>query len=158
MTGGDNTEFTVYEMVYRGETGESHISCIPFRAEYWEEYMEMYNSCFHELREALGICPADFYSRYSQMKDRGGETFLYLKNGSIAGAVSFYGNELDDLIVRRDIQGQGIGKNLLLWGIKHIYDMGYEQVILHAAGQNSRAVGMYLKAGFIISRWEEISR
>lgn len=152
-------EFTVYEMVHIRHSAEKiNISCIPFREEYWEEYMGIYNSCFREMRTALGIAPADFYSRYCQMTDRGGETFLYLKNGGIAGAVSFYGNELDDLIVRPDLQGMGIGKGLLLWGMEHIYGMGYEQVILHAAEWNSRAVEMYLKAGFTVSRTEKISR
>lgn len=55
--------------------------------------------------------------------------FLYLQNGVIVGAVSCYGNELDDLIVEKSFQGQGIGQKLLLWGMNHIKEQGYEGII-----------------------------
>jgi ribosomal protein S18 acetylase RimI-like enzyme len=67
-----------------------------------------------------------------------------------------YENELDDLIVEQSFQGQGIGQKLLLWGINHIKEQGYEEIILHVAGWNQNAVKLYLKNGFSIKKREKV--
>ena len=147
----------VYEMSFGGiaECGRD-IFCILFREEYWNEYMQIYNECFHEMRKNLEIEPTDFYSDYSQMKEKADSTYLCLQNGVIAGAVSCYGNELDDLIVNKSFQRQGLGEKLLLWGIKHIKEQGYDEVILHVAEWNQNAVRLYLKNGFVIRKRERV--
>lgn len=137
--------------VYKGE-----IICVPFREKYWKEYMQIYNACFYEMRKSLEIEPVNFYSDYAQMKDKRKDTFLYIKNGIIIGAVSCYGNELDDLIVAKSFQGQGFGKELLLWGMNHIKEQGYDEIILHVAEWNQKAVRLYLKTGFYIRRKEKV--
>lgn len=81
------------------------VSCIPFQEQYWDEYMKIYNDCFYEMRKTLEVEPINFYSDYSQIKDKTNDIFLYLQNGVIIGAVSCYGNELDDLIVVKSFQG-----------------------------------------------------
>lgn len=35
------------------------------------------------------------------MKDKIKDTFVYLQDGVIIGAVSYYGNEIDDLIINK---------------------------------------------------------
>ena len=77
-----------------------------------------------------------------------------LQNGEIVGAVSCYENELDGLIVEKSFQGQGIGQKLLLWGMNHIKEQGYEEIILHVAEWNQNAVKLYLKNGFGIKKRE----
>lgn len=79
-----------------------------------------------------------------------------MQNGVIIGAVSCYGNELDDLIVVKSFQGQGIGQKLLLWGMKHIKEQGYEEIILHVAEWNQKAMKLYLKNGFRIKKREKV--
>ncbi len=79
-----------------------------------------------------------------------------MQNGVIIGAVSCYGNELDDLIVVKSFQGQGIGQTLLLWGMKHIKEQGYEEIILHVAEWNQNAMKLYLKNGFRIKKREKV--
>lgn len=150
-------EIIVYEMSFGGipECGRD-IFCILFREEYWNEYMRIYNECFHEMRKDLEIEPTDFYSDYSQMKEKADSTYLCLQNGVIAGAVSCYGNELDDLIVNKSFQRQGLGEKLLLWGMKHIKEQGYDEVILHVAEWNQNAVRLYLKNGFVIRKRERV--
>ena len=83
-----------------------NIICIPFQEEYWNEYMKMYNECFYKIRKELEVEPINVYSDYSQIKDKINNIFLYLQNGVIGGAVSCYGNELDDLVVEKSFQGQ----------------------------------------------------
>ncbi len=90
------------------------------------------------------------------MKDKIKDIFLYLQHGGIIGAVSCYENELDDLIVEKSFQGQGIGQKLLFWGINHIKERGYEEIILHVAEWNQNAVKLYLENGFSIKKRERV--
>lgn len=150
-------EIIAYEMVcdktvaYRND-----IICVPFEKRYWKEYKKLYNECFYHMRKALEVEPINFYDAYSQVKDKINDIFLYLQHGKIIGAVSCYGNELDDLIVEKSFQGQGIGQKLLLWGMNHIKEQGYEEIILHVAEWNQNAVKLYLKNGFRIKKKERV--
>ena len=118
--------------------------------------MKMYNECFYKIRKELEVEPINVYSDYSQIKDKINNIFLYLQHGVIGGAVSCYGNELDDLVVEKSFQGQGLGQKLLLWGMNHIKGQGYNEVILHVAKWNERAVKLYLKNGFCIQEIEKV--
>ncbi len=144
-------EIIAYEMIYnKALKYQNDIICVPFQKEYWNEYMKIYNECFYKMRKALEVEPINFYYDYSQIKDKIKDIFLYLQSGVIKGAVSCYENELDDLIVEQSLQGQGIGQKLLLWGVNHIKEQGYEEIILHVAEWNQNAVKLYLKNGFSI--------
>lgn len=150
-------EITAYEMLFRGNIPyNGGLPCISFCEKYWTEYMKIYNECFYEMRKALEIEPINFYSDYSQMKDKADSTYLYLQNGMITGAVSCYGNELDDLFVNKAFQKRGLGQKLLLWGMNCIKEQGYDEIILHVAEWNQTAVKLYLKNGFVIQKKEQI--
>ena len=118
--------------------------------------MGIYNECFYEMRKDLEIEPFNFYLDYAQMQDKADVTFLYLYDGAIAGAVSCYGNELDDLIVKKSMQGKGLGKKLLLWGMNYPKEQRYNEIVLHVAGWNKNAMEMYLKTGFTIQKEEKV--
>lgn len=150
-------EIIAYEMFFdKALEYQSDISCVPFQEKHWNEYRKIYNECFFKMRKALEIEPLNFYSDYSQIKDKENDIFLYLQNGVIVGAVSCYGNEVDDLIVEKSFQGQGIGQKLLLWGMNHIKEQGYEEILLHVAEWNQNAVKLYLKNGFRIRKKEKV--
>ncbi len=150
-------EIIAYEMLYnKALKYQNDIICVPFQKEYWNEYMKIYNECFYKMRKALEVEPINFYYDYSQIKDKIKDIFLYLQNGAIIGAVSCYENELDDLIVEKSFQGQGLGQKLLFWGINHIKEQGYEEIILHVAEWNQNAVNLYLKNGFSIAKRERV--
>lgn len=150
-------EIIAYEMLFRGNIPYGGgLSCISFREKYWTEYMKIYNECFYEMRKTLEIEPINFYSDYSQMKDKADSTHLYIQNGMIVGAVSCYGNELDDLFVNKAFQRRGLGQKLLLWGMNRIKEQGYDEIILHVAEWNQTAVKLYLKNGFVIRKKEKI--
>lgn len=56
-------EIIACEMSYNDKfVVKANISCVPFKKEYFEEYMAMYNACFYEMRKALDIEPYNFYS------------------------------------------------------------------------------------------------
>ena len=150
-------EIIAHEMIYnKALKYQNDIICVSFQKEYWNEYMKIYNECFYKMRKALEVEPINFYYDYSQIKDKIKDIFLYLQNGVIVGAVSCYENEIDDLIVEKSFQGQGIGQKLLLWGMNHIKEQGYEEIILHVAEWNQNAVKLYLKNGFSIKKRERV--
>lgn len=150
-------EIIAYEMFFdKTLEYKNDIICVPFQEKYWNEYKKIYNECFFKMRKELEVEPINFYSGYSQIKDKINDIFLYFQNEVIAGAVSCYGNELDDLIVNKPFQGQGLGQKLLLWGMNHIKEQGYKEIILHVAEWNQNAVELYLKNGFSIKKIEKV--
>lgn len=150
-------EISAYEMSFdKTVKYQNDLICIPFEEKYWNEYMKIYNECFHKMRKDLEVEPINFYSDYAQIKDKVNDIFLYLQNGAVVGAVSCYGNELDDLIVEESFQRQGLGQKLLLWGMNHIKEQGYEEIILHVAEWNQNALKLYLKNGFSIKKKEKV--
>ena len=145
----------VYEMSYDGqETGKPKISCVPFDDSYTEEYMTVYNDCFYPMRKALDIKPYRWYSESWQLSGKTDNINLLLKNDEIVGSVACYGNEIDDLFVRRRYQNKGYGKQLLQWAIHQIRSQNDDPVVLHAAQWNQKAVSMYQQAGFVVSKEE----
>lgn len=149
-------EIIVYEMSFNDTLkNKEELVCVSFEETYWDEYMRIYNECFYKMRNDLEIEPVNFYSDYSQMKGKVKDTFLYLHNKVIIGAVSCHGNELDDLIINKSFQGQGFGRRLLLWGMNYIKEQGYDEIILHVAEWNQNAVELYLKNGFSIKKIEK---
>ena len=54
------------------------------------------------------------------------------------------------------MQGKGLGKKLLLWGMNYIKEQGYNEIVLHVAGWNKNAMEMYLKTGFTIQKEEKV--
>ena len=150
-------EIIAYEMFFdKTLEYKNDIICVPFQEKYWNEYKKIYNECFYKMRKELEVEPINFYSGYYQIKDKINNIFLYFQNEVIAGAVSCYGNELDDLIVNKPFQGQGLGQKLLLWGMNHIKEQGYKEIILHVAEWNQNAVKLYLKNGFSIKKRERV--
>lgn len=138
-----------YEMEYKNPVSEkSAVELIPYSSEYREKYKVMYNECYHEMREALNIKPYDFIQDDSFFDSGMDEVYLLVNGNEIIGSVALKSDEIDDLIVNCKYQGQGYGKQILLWALDHI---GSERIILHVADWNKRAIGLYEKTGFVIT-------
>ena len=74
-------EIIAYEMLFdKTLEYENDIRCVPFREQYWNEYMKIYNECFFKMRKELEVEPINFYYDYSQIKDKVNDIFLYLQN------------------------------------------------------------------------------
>ena len=146
-----------YEMVYTGDSPEqSDIECIPFDDRYYQEYMRVYNACFHVMRKSLDIVPYDCLSDYSQIREKRENIFLLVKDDEIVGSVACLGNEIDDLIVNEKHRHKGYGRQLLLWGMNHIREHSQQPISLHVAEWNQRAIRLYRDVGFEITRIERI--
>ena len=134
---------------------KSAISLVPYAPEYQKEYKQMYNACYHEMREVLHIKPYDFIQDDSFFEDGMDSVYLLIEEGILVGSVALKGNEIDDLIVAPEYQGRGIGREILLWALEHI---SKEPIILHVADWNKRAIQLYKNCGFEISNTFEIHR
>lgn len=51
--------------------------------------------------------------------------------------------------VRPELQGRGLGRQLLRWGIGHLREAGVETVFLSVNARNPRALGLYESEGFV---------
>ena len=72
--------------------------------------------------------------------------------------MAVYGNEIDDLVVKGEFQGRGLGMGLLQWALALLESEGRGPAVLHVADRNRRAMEMYRKQGFRIIKTEVIDR
>ena len=152
-------EVLVYEMKYtNAHVPQSDIACIPFRTEFFQEYMRIYNECFYEMRKALDIQPYHFLREFQQIAGKSKDIYLLIDQGEIIGSVACYGNEIDDLIVNRKFRHRGYGRQLLLWGMGHIRERSGEPITLHVAEWNRGALMLYKKIGFEVAKQMHIRR
>lgn len=143
-----------YEMTYTHKTTErSSVSLLPYGSVFNDNYRKLYNECYHEMREALGIKPYDFIQDDSFFDEGMDQVFILLKDDELIGSVALKGNEIDDLLVKKEYQGQGYGRQILLWALENINS---DTVILHVAEWNQRALSLYKSVGFEVTKTIEI--
>ena len=150
-------EVIAYEMEYANiNLLESSIECIPFNEVYFQEYMQIYNDCFYEMRKSLDIEPYNFLSEFGQIENKIDDIFLLMEYGEIVGSIACYDNEIDDLIVNPKYQHRGYGKQLLLWGMNKIRKNNKKPITLHVAQWNENAVTLYEKVGFNVIKTKRV--
>lgn len=143
-----------YEMTYTHKTDErTSVRLIPYDSIYQDQYRKLYNSCYHEMREALGIRPYDFIQDDSFFDEGMDKVYILVEDGELIGSVALKGNEIDDLLVAIKHQGKGYGKQILLWALGKINS---DNIILHVAEWNARAVRLYKSVGFEVTKTIEI--
>ena len=149
-------EIIAYEMEYIGGKVQSDIELITFREEYFEEYKNIYNECFYDMRKALDIKPYYFYSSIEELRDKKERIFILKENNELIGSVAILDNEIDDLIVNKKYQGKGYGKKLLLYAINKMQNLKVEKITLHVAKWNEKAVKLYENSGFKYVKIENV--
>ncbi|MBR6987886.1 MAG: GNAT family N-acetyltransferase, partial [Clostridiales bacterium] len=134
-------------------TEKSDVVLVPYSKEYQEQYKKLYNGCYHGMREALGIKPFDFIQDDSFFAQGMENVYLLIEDGELIGSVALKGDEIDDLLVKKEYQGRGCGRQILLWALENINS---SNIILHVAEWNARAVRLYKSVGFEITKTIEI--
>lgn len=143
-----------YEMTYTRKTDErTSLRLLPYASLYRDDYRKLYNECYHEMREALGIKPFDFIQDDSFFGQGMENVYLLIEDGELIGSVALKGNEIDDLLVKKEYQGRGYGRQILIWALENINS---SNIILHVAEWNERAVSLYKSVGFEITKTIEI--
>lgn len=141
-------EVIAYSMEYMGGEVKTDINLGPFREEFFEEYKNIYNKCFYEMRKSLDIEPYYFYSSIEQLEDKKDKIFVLRESEELIGSVSIIDGEIDDLIVNSKYQGKGYGKKLLLYAINKMQGLKVEKITLHVAKWNEKALKLYENNGF----------
>ena len=98
------------------------------------------NECFYDMRKALDRKPYNFLSNYKQIINHIDNIYLLIETDQIIGSIACYGNEVDDLIVNKNYQKKGYGKNLLLFAMNLIRKSNNDPIILHVAKWNENAL------------------
>ena len=150
--------FTVHTMEYAGGRAETSLDLRNYRDSDYEEYRAMYNGCFLAMRTALGIRPVECCKTREELAQSRSEIWVLERSGVLAGSVAVYGNEIDDLVVKGDFQGLGLGRALLQWALALLEADGRGPAVLHVADWNRRAMELYRKQGFRIIKTEVIDR
>ena len=143
-----------YEMTYTRKTDErTSVRLLPYASVFRDDYRRLYNECYHEMREALGIRPYNFIQDDSFFDEGMNQVYILTDGGELIGSVALKGNEIDDLLVNITRQGQGYGRQILLWAIGQMQE---KEIILHVAEWNKRAINLYEKTGFEVTETFEI--
>lgn len=137
-----------YEMKYVGGEQVPILTLVPFEDKYADEYMQIYNECFFEMRRALDVKPYHYYQSAEQLAERKDKIYLYLQEDVIVGSFVLCDNEIDDVIVNPRFQGQGYGKKLLYTAVAMMQERKILPIILHVAAWNERALQLYETNGF----------
>ena len=103
-------KFTVHTMEYAGGRAETSLDLRNYQDSDYEEYRTMYNGCFLAMRTALELQPAECCAGREELARRRSEIWILEISGTLAGSVAIYGNEIDDLVVKGEFQGRGLGR------------------------------------------------
>ena len=145
--------FEMYEMEYRGGTVESSLSLVPIDGKYYEQYKQLIDDCFCEMRKALNIKPYEKHSYViedlAKIKEN---TYLFLDSDEIIGAVSCLNNEIGNVAVNVKYQHQGYGKKLMIFALAYMQKRGYNPIILTVTKWNQNAIALYKSLGFEVTK------
>ena len=146
-------QWHMYEMEYKGGAVESALPLVPFEEKYYEQYKNLADDCFYEMRKALNIRP---YDKHSYSLDKPMElkenTFLFLNNDEIICAVTFSENGIKTVIVSLKYQRQGLGKKLMEFAISYMQNREISPIKLTVTKWNKNAIRLYESLGFAITK------
>lgn len=128
----------------------------PYSDADYPAYCTAYNDCFSDMRRALRLSPVHCCSDRAALLSKANDIFVLEAAGELAGSVAIYGNEIDDLFVRKDFQGKGYGQGLLQFAVARMQRDGVSPITLHVAAWNQGAVRMYERNGFRITATEVV--
>ena len=103
------------------------------------------------MRKALDLQPYNCCDSLDECLKQ--NIFVLVKNNKLIGAVSICDNEIDDLVVNKEYQRKGYGKQLLIFAVNYLLNES-KKPILHVAAWNKNAVKLYENHGFIITKTE----
>lgn len=86
------------------------------------------------------------------------QVFLIMKSATLVGLISYSWENphcayVDELLIRPEFKGQGYGTQTMIWLFDQVKNA--EKISLNTHPQNSRAIMLYLKSGFIIDGWND---
>jgi ribosomal protein S18 acetylase RimI-like enzyme len=149
-------DFIYHTMEHNGNKVQSNAHLQPYSDDYYEEYLNIYEDCFREMRTALELYPINAGDSREELQSKANDVFIYLENNVLIGSVVIYGNEIDDLIVAKEHQKKGYGLIILNFAIAKMQAENITPIILTVTDWNQDAIRLYLNNGFTITKTETI--
>ncbi|MCL2320941.1 MAG: GNAT family N-acetyltransferase [Oscillospiraceae bacterium] len=145
--------FEIYEMEYKGGTVKSDLSLMTFDEKYYEQYKNLIDDCFYEMRKALNIQPYEKYcDNFEELMKQKENVFLLLDGDKIISTVTCFKNEIGNLAVNLKYQRQGYGRKLMEFAISYLQKRGDSPIKLTVTKWNKNAIVLYKSLGFEITK------
>lgn len=147
------------KMIYkRGKFDIPFISLATYRDDFFQLELDLESELFFEFRKKHGWLPYKINeSSETELKEikeffnKNKETFLfYFNNSDLVGSILYFGNYINCLSINRKYQRNGFGILLTKYVINKILDSGYKTVELNVFSDNTNAINMYKKIGFVV--------
>lgn len=134
-----------------------------YKDDYFQKQIDLESDLFFELRKANDWKPHrlsesspkeldEIRNFFHQNKDG---FYFYFKENALAASLLHLGNFIQALCVARPFQRQGIGSLLTKYAVNQIFDRGFDTVTLKVFQENTKAISLYQKLGFIIEKTPE---
>ena len=147
------TRFNMYEMYYKGGAVESDLSPIPFDEKYYEQYRNLINDCFYEMRKVLRIQPYErFCDSLEELMKQKENIFLLLDGDEIVCSVSCFENEIGKVAVNLKYQRQGYGRKIMRFALSYMQKRGDSLIKLTVTKWNKKAIALYKSLGFEVTK------
>lgn len=150
-------QIIAHTMEYKSNVINCNLEVTNYVETDYNEYKRVYEECFFDMRTALQLKPVNCCDSNDTLLEKASQIFILRINDVLIGSVAIYGNEIDDLIVAKEFQNQGYGKQLLNFAVSKMQKNNVCPIILHVADWNENAISLYLKNGFIITKTETVN-
>ncbi len=133
----------------------------PVRRSELAQLIEVYRSGYEGLEEYAETTEEDIFDYLTWLYEGDPHGFFVAEttNGELIGFVSVHADwwdrryqrrtaEIHELVVRKDYQGQGVGRELMLTALDYAYAQGCEYASLWVGEKNLKARDWYRRLGF----------
>ena len=122
-------KIVAHTMEYRGGRMASHLQLRNYSAFDFCEYKRIYEEGFHDMRAALQRFPIDCCDSKEELEHKKDSIYILEIDGRLIGSVAIYGNEIDDLVVKRSHQRMGYGEALLQFAVSRLQSNNIRPII-----------------------------
>ena len=150
---GFQGQFVFRYMVYKGGyLPEPALKFVPYREEYFDEMYRLISNAFYPMREANHLEPYRFTwgkTERREFAEHASDFFLLFENGEMIASGYASGGEIDQVAVREDCRGRGLGRAIVCHGVNQSLRKGFQQVSLYVLEWNRPAWSLYESLGFV---------
>ncbi len=104
-------KIVAHTMEYQGGPAVSSLQLRNYLYSDYCEYKKIYNECFRDMRTALQRFPVDCCGSEEELEHKKDKIYILEIEGKLIGSVAIYGNEIDDLIVKKASRGWGMARD-----------------------------------------------
>ena len=131
------------------------VKIVPFQEKYTIDTCIMLDKSlahvFEDPNEGIFLKNQHNLSKEWTEKAKTGQCCVMLDNNSVIGAYILKGSEIDFMAIAMNQQGKGLGKQLLLYAVKHIFETFKDVPYLYCIDENTEALRFYKNVGMKVS-------